>query len=135
MGPSQSGRMVQRLFEMETYRLLALLALPEAKRQMRELDRLGTLLRRVTLRMSQQQGHDASMLDELTDLSAQGEQLIAQSQYRFAAARATTSWWGAVSANCAKRACPGCSRSTNSWSGDWSRPWKPAPRQCAARNA
>lgn len=88
MGPSQSGRMVQRLFEMETYRLLALLALPEAKRQMRELDRLGTLLRRVTLRMSQQQGHDASMLDELTDLSAQGEQLIAQSQYRFAAARA-----------------------------------------------
>ncbi|WP_174873524.1 DUF3422 family protein [Vogesella oryzae] len=88
MGPSQSGRMVQRLFEMETYRLLALLALPEAKRQMRELDRLGTLLRRVTQRMAQPQGHDAGMLDELTDLSAQAEQLIAQSQYRFAAARA-----------------------------------------------
>lgn len=88
MGPSQSGRMVQRLFEMETYRLLALLALPEAKRQMRELDRLGTQLRSVTLRMAQEQEHDASMLDELTDLSAQAEQLIAQSQYRFAAARA-----------------------------------------------
>lgn len=88
MGPSQSGRMMQRLFEMETYRLLALLALPEAKRQMRELDRLGTRLRSVTLHMAEQSAHDAAMLDELTDLSAQGEQLIAQSQYRFAAARA-----------------------------------------------
>ena len=88
MGPAQSGRMLQRLFEMETYRLLALLALPEAKRQMPELSRLGTLLRSITQHMAEQDDTDASLLDELTDLAAQGEQLIAQSQYRFAAARA-----------------------------------------------
>ena len=88
MGPSQCGRMLQRLFEVETYRLLALLALPEAKRQTPELGRLGTQLRSVTQRMAEQTETDARLLDELSDLSAQGEQLIAESQYRFAAARA-----------------------------------------------
>jgi len=88
MGPSQSGRMLQRLFEIETYRLLALLALPEAKRQAPELSRLGIQLRSVTQRMAEQSDTDALLLDELTDLAAQGEQLIAESQYRFAAARA-----------------------------------------------
>lgn len=88
MGASQSGRMLQRLFEMETYRMLALLALPEAKRQAPEIGRLGTQLRSVTQRMAEQSETDARLLDELSDLSAQGEQLIAESQYRFAAARA-----------------------------------------------
>ena len=87
MGPAQCGRMLQRLFEMETYRLLALLALPEAKRQMRELDELGLELRAITRRIGEQ-GDDAALLDALTELSARGEQLIAQSQYRFSAAGA-----------------------------------------------
>lgn len=88
MGPSQNGRMLQRLFEMESYRMLALLALPEAKRQTPEISRLGTQLRRITERMAAQSDIDSELLDELTELSAQGEQLIAESQYRFAAARA-----------------------------------------------
>lgn len=107
MGPSQSGRMMQRLFEMETYRLLALLALPEAKRQMRELDALGTRLRSVNLRMAEHSAHDASMLEELTDLAAQGEQLIAQSQYRFAAARAYYKLVGRRIAELRERRLPG----------------------------
>ncbi|WP_293759787.1 DUF3422 domain-containing protein [uncultured Aquitalea sp.] len=88
MGPSQSGRMLQRLFEMETYRMLALLALPIAKRQMKELDDLGIELRAITERMGLAKGSDSQLLTELTELATRVEQLIAESQYRFSAAQA-----------------------------------------------
>ncbi|MCD2476129.1 DUF3422 domain-containing protein, partial [Staphylococcus aureus] len=45
MSARQAGRMLGRLFEIETYRMLALLALPLAKQQIRELDLLGVALR------------------------------------------------------------------------------------------
>ncbi|RQW28281.1 DUF3422 family protein [Rhodobacteraceae bacterium CH30] len=88
MGPRQSGRMLQRLFEIEAYRMLALLALPMAKAQMQTLDELGLALRAITERMSQPDSDDATMLGELSQLSAATENLIAQSQYRFSAAHA-----------------------------------------------
>jgi uncharacterized membrane-anchored protein len=64
MGPNQSGRMLQRLFELETYRMLTLLALPIAKKQMRDLDNLGIELRAITERMASGEGNgsDAQLL-------------------------------------------------------------------------
>ena len=90
MGASQSGRMLQRLFELETYRMLTLLALPIAKKQMRDLDNLGIELRAITERMAAAEGNgsDAQLLSQLTALATRVEQLIAESQYRFSAAHA-----------------------------------------------
>ena len=90
MGPNQSGRMLQRLFELETYRMLTLLALPIAKKQMRDLDNLGIELRAITERMASGEGNgsDAQLLSELTGLATRVEQLISESQYRFSASQA-----------------------------------------------
>ncbi|MDN0077132.1 DUF3422 domain-containing protein [Crenobacter sp. SG2303] len=88
MGPNQTGRMVQRLFEIETYRMLALLALPIAKQQMREINELGGILRRVTERMTEQPDQDDDLLAELTELAARAERLVGEHQYRFSASRA-----------------------------------------------
>lgn len=88
MGPSQCGRMLQRLFEIETYRMLALLALPIAKQQMREINELGAKLNRVTERMSEDDDQDASLLSELTNLATQAERLVGEHQFRYSATRA-----------------------------------------------
>jgi uncharacterized membrane-anchored protein len=88
MGRYQKGRMLQRLFEIETYRMLALLALPGAKNQMRVLDELSLQLRGITESMSQNGCDDGVLLGKLTALATEAENLIAQSQYRFSAARA-----------------------------------------------
>ncbi len=88
MGPFQKGRMLQRLFEIETYRMLALLALPAAKQQMGTLDELSLQLRAITESMGAPRGDDAQLLAKLTALATAVENLVAQSQYRFSAARA-----------------------------------------------
>lgn len=88
MGPLQTGRMLQRLFEIETYRMLALLALPGAKQQMGQLDALSAALRGITERMTDPGSDAAGLLDELASVSAASENLVAQSQYRFSAAHA-----------------------------------------------
>lgn len=88
MGPNQSGRMLQRLFELETYRMLALLALPIAKQQMREINELGAKLNRVTEQMIEPGSQDAGLLAELSDLAARTERLVGEHQYRYSASRA-----------------------------------------------
>ncbi len=91
MSPSQRGRMLQRLFELETYRMLALLALPVAKAQMRTMDNLGSRMRELTAKMSGQAGSrsgDDALLDQLTELAADLEDVISSTQYRFSAAQA-----------------------------------------------
>lgn len=87
MRPGQTGRMVQRLFEIETYRMLALLALPLAKQQMQQIDAIRQQLNRITDGLLDA-GDDRLLLNQLSQLSAQAEALIGDSQYRFSAARA-----------------------------------------------
>jgi uncharacterized membrane-anchored protein len=84
----QAGRMLQRLFEIETYRVLALLALPIARDASPELGTLERQLARVTATLAEPKDSDEKLLDELTHLAARGERLIAASRYRFGAARA-----------------------------------------------
>lgn len=82
----QRGRLLQRLCEIEVYRHMALLALPEALRAMPEITHFDQTLARISARMSTEPAAD--LLDELTDLSAEVESLAAATANRFAATEA-----------------------------------------------
>eukprot|EP01037_Dinobryon_pediforme_P001843 gene1843-1873_t len=90
LGTSQAGRLVQRLVEIEAYRMLALLALPIARDV---LPRLAAIERAVT---AASQGtisrtgldDDRAILDDLTRLAAACESIAAETSFRFAATRA-----------------------------------------------
>ena len=87
--PRQAGRMLQRLLEIEAYRLMALLALPVARelgpflgRQERELAGIWEAL------LQAGAPDEAALLDRLTRLQAEIEDRETASHYRFGAARA-----------------------------------------------
>ncbi len=88
--PRQAGRLVQRLFEIETYRAMALLALPVARQYGRDLTDAGDRLSDMTGRMAAMGGleDERKLLAALTDLSAEVERIAAAASYRFGAARA-----------------------------------------------
>lgn len=95
LGARQAGRLVQRLFEIETYRMLALLALPPARRHGGELTRLGARLTEITQALAEAEGGELpgvdgerALLDRLTLVAAETERIAAATAYRFGAARA-----------------------------------------------
>jgi uncharacterized membrane-anchored protein len=88
MGAAQAGRMVQRLIEMESYRLLALWALPLAKQQMGVVDDLGERLCDLIARIDHPEENDAGLLDDLSRLSLEAERMISESEYRYTASLA-----------------------------------------------
>jgi len=101
MGSRQSGRMVQRLLEIETYRMMALLSFPVAKATLPRLSKSELALVVITNEMAKRsktenllaQGSqglelDAQLLGELTHLAASVEDLSAETRVRFTAAAA-----------------------------------------------
>lgn len=86
--PRQAGRMMQRLFEIEAYRMLALLALPIARRQSPRILAIEKALAGLTDGMARGDGDDEALLHELTRLAAEVESGLAASQFRFGACRA-----------------------------------------------
>jgi len=72
---AQAGRLIQRLFEIETYRMMALLALPDARRHSQFLGKLDASLSMLMRRMEQTgpEHDDAYLLRELTRLAGQIE--------------------------------------------------------------
>ncbi len=90
MTPRQTGRVVQRLLEIETYRVLALLALPMARGVLPRLGPIEAGLSEVTNRIAGLRGleDERDLLDRLTMLAAQTEQIAAETAFRFGAARA-----------------------------------------------
>ncbi|MDL2336498.1 MAG: DUF3422 domain-containing protein [Pseudomonadota bacterium] len=85
----QAGRTLQRLFEIEAYRMLALLALPIARRQLPRIVEIESSLAALTDSIAKDQGgNDESLLHELTRLAAEVESGLASSQFRFGACRA-----------------------------------------------
>ncbi len=86
--PREAGRMLQRLFEIEAYRMMALLALPIARRLAGEAVRIEGKLTELTAAIADEGGDDEALLHELTDLAASLERALASSQSRFAASRA-----------------------------------------------
>lgn len=80
---------MQRLFEIETYRMLALLALPTARRQLPRIVEIESALAALTERIARDQhSDDESLLQQLTRLAAEVESALAFSQFRFGACRA-----------------------------------------------
>jgi len=86
--PRQAGRMLQRLFEIEVYRMLALLALPIARRQLPRIVAIEKSLAELTDGIAQGGENDEDLLHELTRLAAEVESGLAASQFRFGACRA-----------------------------------------------
>ena len=87
--PRQSGRLVQRLVEIDSYRMMALLALPFAHELAPLLAILGGELVEITSAMVQSGDKDEPvLLARLTKLEAEIESRRAASAYRFSAAAA-----------------------------------------------
>lgn len=88
MTSRQTGRMMQRLFELEIYRMMALLALPVARQLMPELKDSDQKVMRLTAAFAEQVQSDEALLEELTQLAAKIENGLSTTNYRFTAARA-----------------------------------------------
>ena len=90
LGPERAGALVQRVVELETYRTLALLGLPEAQRLSPSIGRIETRLAEVTeeMRGTEKLIDNHRLLDELTALAAELEAGAAASLFRFGASRA-----------------------------------------------
>jgi uncharacterized membrane-anchored protein len=84
----QSGRMLQRLFEIEAYRMMALLALPIARQQSPQILSIEQELSTLTDRIAVEDGNDEALLHDLTRLAAQIERCLSASQFRIGACRA-----------------------------------------------
>ena len=90
LSPASAGTLIQRLLEIETYRTLALMGLPQALGLAPILDRIGEDLSGLVREVRAQAGIDAnrSLLDRLTALAAEVERHAADSAFRFGATRA-----------------------------------------------
>ncbi len=85
----QAGRMLQRLLEIETYLMQALLAFPLARGLLPELAASDRRLVEITTRMADAVPADEpALLDQLTRLAAGIEHSVSSTHYRFGAARA-----------------------------------------------
>ncbi|MFO1057926.1 MAG: DUF3422 domain-containing protein [Dongiaceae bacterium] len=94
MTPRQAGRMIQRLVEIDTYRIMALLALPVARALAPAITRSEHELAEITTALAAARVEDeAALLDRLTRLEAEIEGRQADTHYRFGAASA---YWSLV---------------------------------------
>jgi uncharacterized membrane-anchored protein len=90
LGPARAGALIQRIIELETYRTLALLGLPEAQRLAPAINHVEKRLAEVTEEMTRTEKliDNHRLLDELTALAAELEAGAAASLFRFGASRA-----------------------------------------------
>ena len=104
MSAPQSARIVQRVIEIEIYRMMALLAFPLARAAFPQLNAIEQRLAEITAATAALHGQsDAAaaqreerrLLDELTRLAAELERSVAATAYRFSAAQA---YWELVGA-------------------------------------
>ncbi len=97
----QAGRLVQRILEVETYRMMALLGLPQAQQAAPVLNAVETELARLSagMRDGAEQGagklegqggpdDERELLQQITGLAARIEKLALENSYRFAASKA-----------------------------------------------
>jgi uncharacterized membrane-anchored protein len=87
---SRAGALTQRMLEIETYRTLALMGLPEAQRLVPSVRRIEDELTRIAGAMAKSTGleGDHVLLDDLTGMAAALEADSAASAYRLGASRA-----------------------------------------------
>jgi uncharacterized membrane-anchored protein len=84
------GRVLQQLFEIETYRLMALLAFPLAQETAAALKGLEGEVDQAATHVVNESGveSDRRLLNKLAALAGEAERLAGQTNFRFAAARA-----------------------------------------------
>jgi len=84
------GRLVQRVLELDTYRLMALLGLTRARRLGETLGEMEQRLLQLTVEMTDADDAQSErrLLDELSALAAEHARASADSAYRFSATRA-----------------------------------------------
>jgi len=83
--PRQAGRTMQRLFEIEAYRMMALLALPIAREQSARATAVETELVSLTAAIAADAGEDEALLHSVSRLAAEVESTLAATQFRFGA--------------------------------------------------
>jgi uncharacterized membrane-anchored protein len=90
MSPRRVGRFVQRLIEIESYRLLAYLAVPMMQRIGPRVSALESKVNEIAQRAAADPKPDeeAAILTELTSLSAELQSIGSASEFRFAASLA-----------------------------------------------
>ena len=93
----QAGRVAQRLLEIETYRMMALLGLPHAQRAAPVLNTIESELVTITAAMTMANNasgeladtdSEQGMLRQIIDLAARIEKLSLENSYRFSASKA-----------------------------------------------
>ncbi|CBL45430.1 Conserved hypothetical protein [gamma proteobacterium HdN1] len=84
----QSGRLVQRLLELETYRLMSLLALPMARKIGQDLRQIEDKLAALNQKISDigQDADERALLHEVSELAADVEHRRSATNFRFSAA-------------------------------------------------
>ena len=90
LSPMRLGRVTRRIHEIETYRMMALLAFPLARQMQKELSPLEKSLAETIDGMLSAKGaeEDAMLLARLSGIARDVEDMSNRSSYRFAAARA-----------------------------------------------
>ena len=90
LNPCQSGRLVRALLEVETYRMMLLTAFPLARSIAPQVNAMAAQLAGINAEINAIAGLDDErrLLQQLSTLAARTEHMIAESRYRFAAARA-----------------------------------------------
>jgi uncharacterized membrane-anchored protein len=86
--PRQSGRMVQRLFEIEAYRMMAMLALPLVRPVSGRIVADEQALTELTTALAAGGADDEALLKQLTRLAAELQGTVTRTEYRFSACRA-----------------------------------------------
>lgn len=89
MNASLSGRHLQRLLELEVYRMMAMLGFPVARAAASELNELERSLGRLVSRLeSAPANEEPEMLNEVTRLAALAERIASETGFRTGASRA-----------------------------------------------
>lgn len=89
LGTRQAGRMLQRLLEIDTYRMTALLALPVARELAPSLAQWDSQVVELTAAMAEAcEADEPHLLDRLTRLAGAVERSVSATQFRFGATEA-----------------------------------------------
>lgn len=88
LDPDPAGRLVQQIIDMETYRLMAMLALPIAQQARPRVSEAESQLSAILGQLGGEPVDDRALLAELTRLAGEAERISGLIAYRFNATRA-----------------------------------------------
>jgi len=87
-GARRVGRIMQRLTEIETYKSMSMIALPLARKLFKQMGEIDVRVSELVGEMAGSSGGEEARLSQLLAVSAELEDLMAKSSFRFGAARA-----------------------------------------------